>query len=60
MAVGYSVQEIPPEGDIKLTTCFLEAGEGIPAATAKIVAGRTPDLTPFDVLTDVVFAQVVM
>ena len=60
MAVGYSVHEIFPEGDIKLTTCFLEAGKGIPAATAKIVAGRTADLAPFDILTDVVFAQVVM
>jgi hypothetical protein len=39
MTVGYSIQEILPEGDIKLTTCFLEAGEGVPAATANIVAG---------------------
>ncbi|PXF52361.1 MAG: hypothetical protein C4B57_11100 [Deltaproteobacteria bacterium] len=60
MAAGYFVQEILPEGDTKLAACLLETGEGIPRSTAKIVAGRTADLAPFDILADVVFAQVVM
>jgi len=58
--VRSTIQKELPERDAQFASGFLEAGEGVPASPAHGTPGRADDLASLDVLTDIIFAKVVV
>ena len=58
--VRSTVQKELPEGDPQFSRGFFEAGERVPTSPAHGASGRAADLAPLDVLTDIIFAEVVV
>jgi hypothetical protein len=58
--ISQAVEQVTPEGNIKLLASFLYAQKGVTCLASGITSGGSTDFSFFHIITNIVFTQIVM